>query len=495
MLVSRFKEFLGDESGAYTIWSLIWFSLYVCIGGLAVDITDAYRTRTQLQSTADASALAGVMSLPDEGAAVTHALAYSAQNMDPSIDDNQDVLTVDQVFVGNWDGFGFTNGGSPANAVRVITRRADTNGNALATNFLRIIGLDRFNVVSEAVATRFVPGCLTNFNALVAGNKVDVTSNNTFLDTCMHGQNMIEDSGHNYAVEIQNNGTIGEGVEVSMSDLNDMIDRPTICSNDGLCEPGVVVEGDMMPSDAFLVGDAILAMQGPSAADYLPEELYVVDLDKEQILPPASVHIDLSNCDACDKVQAPMEFDPVTGLPLPPNPNGSDTYEYVEVMEPNTVYVFSCDDPMDQLVLPDPDLQPVLQQVAVISECRIMGHADMELVSVTLASSAVGEGAKPYDKATIQFPADVKFGADDDCAPGGGVQIYSAASVRISASAEINELRIVARGDVELTANEEADGINIQAGEDIRFTANANIGTRCSGTMQGAFAAHYRLVR
>ncbi len=41
MLSTSFRKFLGDERGGYTIWSLIWFSLYVGIGGLAVDMNDA----------------------------------------------------------------------------------------------------------------------------------------------------------------------------------------------------------------------------------------------------------------------------------------------------------------------------------------------------------------------------------------------------------------------------------------------------------------------
>ena len=101
MLSKSFHKFLRDESGGYTIWSLIWFSLYVAMGGLAVDMTDAYRNQTMLQSTADASALAGVMSLPDQASAVTQALLYSADNMDPGI--NGEVLKADEVIFGNWD--------------------------------------------------------------------------------------------------------------------------------------------------------------------------------------------------------------------------------------------------------------------------------------------------------------------------------------------------------------------------------------------------------
>ncbi len=141
MLSTSFRKFLGDESGGYTIWSLIWFSLYVAIGGLAVDMTDAYRTETLLQSTADASALAGVMSLPDQADAVAQAVSYATDNMITAI--NGTVLRGSEVVFGNWD-FDtrtFTPDTTSPDAVWVITRRSDANENPVATNFLRILSL------------------------------------------------------------------------------------------------------------------------------------------------------------------------------------------------------------------------------------------------------------------------------------------------------------------------------------------------------------------
>ena len=174
---------------------------------------------------------------------------------------------------------------------------------------------------------------------------------------------------------------------------------------------------------------------------------------------------------------------------------GSITYEYTAVMAPGTVYVIGCEDPMDQLILPSPDLQPVLLNVAVISECRIEGQSNMRLEGVTLASSAIGDGDKPYNKTTIHFPAGTYLGKQDGCAPGGGVRLYAASSVKITAGAAIMGVQIVARGDVEFSANQNIDGLSIQAGEDIRMTANANIGTGCLGGVDGVFAWRYRLVR
>ena len=63
------------------------------MGGLAVDVTDAYRNQTLLQSTADASSLAAVMSLPDQTDGLAQALVYASDNMAPAINGN--VLNAD----------------------------------------------------------------------------------------------------------------------------------------------------------------------------------------------------------------------------------------------------------------------------------------------------------------------------------------------------------------------------------------------------------------
>ena len=160
MSSKSFHRFLRDESGSYTIWSLVWFSLYVAMGGLAVDMTDAYRNQTLLQSTADASSLAAVMSLPDQADGTAQALAYSTDNMYTGINGN--VLNAAEVIFGNWD-FDtrtFTPGTASPDAARVITRRDDANSNPLATNFLRIIGLQQWNISVEAIATKYIPECL-----------------------------------------------------------------------------------------------------------------------------------------------------------------------------------------------------------------------------------------------------------------------------------------------------------------------------------------------
>ncbi|MCK5365095.1 MAG: hypothetical protein KAR22_19085, partial [Gammaproteobacteria bacterium] len=57
--------------------------------------------QTLLQSTADASALAAVMSLPDQVDGLAQALVYAADNMNPAI--NGTVLRGSEVIFGNWN--------------------------------------------------------------------------------------------------------------------------------------------------------------------------------------------------------------------------------------------------------------------------------------------------------------------------------------------------------------------------------------------------------
>ena len=160
MLRVRIHEFANNEAGAGTVMGLLWFILLVGITGMAVDITDGLRNRTMLQATADAAALAGAIDLPDQAAAVATAVSYAADNMGAEI--NGSVLNPDDVRVGLWDPAtqSLDTTSLTPDAVMVTVRRSAENANAVPVNFLRIVGLQTWNVVAQAVAQRFIPDCL-----------------------------------------------------------------------------------------------------------------------------------------------------------------------------------------------------------------------------------------------------------------------------------------------------------------------------------------------
>ena len=208
MLSVRMYDFVNEERGGGTIMGLLWFMLLVGITGLAVDSTNGLRNQTMLQATADASALAGVIDLPDAAEAVTAAITSSDVNMPSDLYGH--VLQAGDVEVGAWheDTRTFEAGGvvaDPLNArgpmlpdsVRVTLHQTEANANAVPVNFLRIVGLQNWDVNVEAVAQRFLPDCLND--GLVARGLVDISSNNGFVNRmCIHGQMGVAMQNHNF---------------------------------------------------------------------------------------------------------------------------------------------------------------------------------------------------------------------------------------------------------------------------------------------------------
>ncbi len=130
---------------------------------------------------------------------------------------------------------------------------------------------------------------------------------------------------------------------------------------------------------------------------------------------------------------------------------------------------------------------------------------------VVLASSAVapggtknngggkknsGHGGAGIENANINFASNVILGAADNFQPGGGVQIFSSASVHFSSTTAYNGVQIVAAGDVDLGARDMGvNGINVQAGGDITLTSNNMFGLCSGGAPNLQTVAYYRLVR
>ena len=159
------------------------------------------------------------------------------------------------------------------------------------------------------------------------------------------------------------------------------------------------------------------------------------------------------------------------------------------------------------LSIPD---DTVLDNVAIIADCRISVGSDVQMTGVVLASLSggnngastdvgsnpnSGHGAAGVESANIRFASNSVLGADDGCAPGGGVQIFSNASVSFSSGTTYNGVQIVATGDVNLGARiESINGINVQAGHDITMTSNNAIGLCTGGAPQLFTVDYYRLV-
>ena len=254
-MAKSFREFLSDESGGGTVWSLLWFMVLVAICGLAVDSTNGYRVQTMMQATADASAHAAVQSLPDETDAVITALDYVEYNMASA--DYGTLLSVDEVDIGTWAPATrtFIDGNTPANAVRVTLRSTAATGNPVPVNFLRIIGLMEWNITVQAIAAVGVLGnCL--YGGFLSYGKVYSGSTNDYVDKlCIHGDLGVKVGSTNY---------FEDGVTVTMADSLDLLEASQ--DNEGL-EAALGVDDDMyLP----LVGQVSSIVEGLKGVTYVP---------------------------------------------------------------------------------------------------------------------------------------------------------------------------------------------------------------------------------
>jgi hypothetical protein len=489
---TRFDRFLRDESGGYTIWSLIWFSLYVAMGGLAVDMTDAYRNQTLLQATADASSLAAVMSLPDQDDGLAQALTYATDNMNPAINGN--VLEADEVIFGNWNSSArkFIPGTADPDAVRVITRRDDANSNPLATNFLRILSLwglpvDRWNISVEAVAVKYVSRCLKD--GFTAANEVDMNGHNDFHnDICIHGQNHFEDNGQNEGISIRNDNTFdgptydedagvwlpGVTVSTPYPDQDITNNSPTCGQNTGLCSPdgGAKTAADSWPDDVDELDKITQGLLEPTSV-YMPGNMYQLDANGDPVLN-----------DVGDPMLPVMVTIPNEDYPGPAEKYDGPYDEY-------TIYNMECSSGKKTVDLPT---DTEIKNVVIVADCNISASSGVALKGVALVSTYAGNGPNGLENNSIHMAAGSILGDADYCEEGGGVELYSAASVHIAAGGEWHGLRIVAVHDVKITSNNVGVyGISVQAGHNIDMSSNNEFGL-CTGGVPGVFVPRYRLV-
>ena len=428
---------------------LFWFMLMVGITGMAVDSTNGFRSRTMLQATADASALAAAIDLPNNAAVTATAVSYADNNM--GVDLNGTVLNTADVHVGHWNASTNsldTTSGFP-DSVMVTVRQTEENSNPVPVNFLRIVGLSDWNVQAQAVAQRFIPECLKD--GLVAEGTVNIESGNGFVNNiCIHGQQ---------GVEMQIDNSFQSGVTVSMPDPDSQLSTPSgsMTSNPGL--PEALRENILHPRMVKDLDNIIAKLRDPS-----------LDTGLVKVIP--------SYIDATLPVIAETNKIDFTGLNFP---TGSGRIYDIDCKGKPTVNI---------------PAGITISNVVIVIECSIAVNPGATLTNVVLSSYRVGNGqADPLNHTNISVAANVQLGAPDLCALGGGVQFFSAASVQISSSAIIDGLQIVAAGDIQLgTRDIGINGISAQAGQDITLEANNTFGL-CNGGAPNLFTIpYYRLV-
>ncbi len=172
---------------------------------LAVDMSYAYVIENRLQITADTAAMAAINELPDVNAAQGRALEYAVKNL--PVENHGTVVSSSDFETGNWDSSSrtFTVGGTPVNAVRVIARRSQSNGNALQLFFANALGMGETDVSAVAVAsTGGDPVCVLALDPS-SGDALTLDSNSG-ID--LEGCTIHVNSSHSSALSTLSNATV-----------------------------------------------------------------------------------------------------------------------------------------------------------------------------------------------------------------------------------------------------------------------------------------------
>jgi Flp pilus assembly protein TadG len=142
--------------GSIVLLSAVFLMAIFAFTAFTVDLGYIVLTKAELQTAADAAALASVNELSDNSEEPTFrnqlviSEAVSLARMNYS--DNSEILVSSDIRIGKWDSEArvFNEGQEPANAVNVTTRRAKTNGNALPLFFAPIFNHETADVHASA---------------------------------------------------------------------------------------------------------------------------------------------------------------------------------------------------------------------------------------------------------------------------------------------------------------------------------------------------------
>lgn len=205
--LAAIRAALRDTAGAASVWAIMWMLGFMMLGGVAVDVSNAYAMKSRLQSIADASALAAVMQIDDRDAARAAAVTLAARNMPE--DANGNVILSSDVRFGVWDAdtgdFVEVSDDEPAEAVQILAGRTLDRGNAVPTYLVRLVGRNEWELGAASVATTSSrapvtppgggdPDCVAA-TILSTGN-VDTGGGNEFGDgVCIYGEDGVQTGG------------------------------------------------------------------------------------------------------------------------------------------------------------------------------------------------------------------------------------------------------------------------------------------------------------
>lgn len=435
-VVRRGRRLLKGERGGISVLSLQMLLVSLIVGGLAVDVGNAFTTRTQLQIAADSAAHAALWSREWNSESVAKAKAISVvTNMMP-VAKYGNVLTNEDIVFGTWDEDTqtFTPAANSKAAVFVSTRRYESRANGMTTWFLRLAGQDEFDIAAGSVFETYLPGCARE--GFMAQGRVDTQSNNIYkAGFCVHSQDHVE---------VNSNSVFETGSIVSMPDKNDLVKPASgFVSNVGL--QAALRDGSYQLRILDRLGKVEQGLLNPLHAQY-------------------GIMTDGS----------PYERSYITNSTVVTTSITRNTAVAASSLATGQVNRYTCNRSTRKITLSGD-----IRNVAIVTNCLI-----------DFSNGATIEDAVIYSTNTDRLNAisgaqDMRIGKDDDCVAGGDVQIVSHGSIKMQSSVHFYGSQIISAQDIELTAQTNGvKGIHLVAGGEISVTSNGAYGF-CGGTGMG----------
>lgn len=475
-IVDKIKQFIRNEDGIATVWSIFWLILCFSISGLAIDTTNAWKIKQIMQSAADAAAHAGALELGTVGndlivdAVQESANQYASLNMNP--DRFGDVLVDNDIKVGYWDNdaqsFSEMHASSVEipNAVRVVIRQDGVSGASVSTFFLRFVGFDEFTIAASAIVQRFVAQC--EGDGIFANGDNNSSAGQIYTDGfCMHGEAGITFSQRN---------TFEQGTIASTPTLDNCGPSPTSCTDDH--NPGIE---DALRVASYINGkvariDTYITELQYQYSDYQPEYI-----DQNQPI----IYVNANDFDASTLqaeriyvVSCNLGQNLDLGAPTSGNNSGDNgrSNGNGNGNGGNNGGGHS-------------DEAPLLRSefVLVGLGCNFVFDPSIHYEDATFATTATGNQS-------ISGSAGVILGKDDGCTQGGEVVAITAGSVHFSAKLEAYDVEFIISNDLHLASNGNADsvhiGSNFYVGGDVRITSQHTF-AGCNGATVPPFDLKY----
>lgn len=461
--------FCTSEDGGMTAAGLIFTMVFLAVGGLAVDVSNAISQRTHLQVTADAVAHTALYvrnytlnATPED--AIAAALDLGEDNMPQARFGT--VLTANDIEFGTWNRVSrsFTPDPNSRSAVRVWTHRTAADQNEVVTYLLKFAGFDSFDVRTASVFETFVPDCLRE--GFVAEDMVDIQSNNSYFDGfCIHSNDIVSINSNNY---------FEPGTVVSMPDSS-RLDLPGSGyeTNDGLTQ--ALRYGAMqirlinalreVPTGPFQTGSAamwnyIQLATRDGQLDYLTAPPRTITIVNGQPRPGGA---------GADAVEAGRDLlDRAGALAL----------------RPNAVNYVNCSSTSMQL-----QIRQLLTNMVMITNCQMNFGSGGALENGLIATLHTGA-------ASIAGASDTRIGRIDDCAAGGGAQLITLGGMNFASGVSIHGGQLIALREIEFAANGDGlRGTSIISGDTVSGTSNMSMGLCGSGMEDNLSLDYFRMVQ